>query len=223
MSVGFKPPFGRAGPRSGNFQAYWIASDPSSVTSQRVDVSAYASEIDAGSAWLDATGWLIADDYRAAPPWDQFYMQVRFFEGSGIELNALRYDTGVKNVPTWGRYGVQSYKIPLGVRSVEIRFNTWEVGYDAGVADDFSVKVYTLPKSPVVLVTAPSQTKEEIAQNGFRLSFSANVAGEYVLESSVNLLFWEYIASIVYTNGTVWVFDPVGGQFSSRFYRARPL
>jgi hypothetical protein len=221
MGVGFKSPAGRAGPRSGNYQAFWISSSLSHYAAQGVDLSSYGTAIDQGVAWVDATGWLVADDYQAAPPWDQFYLQVRFYDRTGAELTANRYDTGTKNVPSWARYGLQSFRIPTGVRSVEVRFNIWEIGFDAGVADDFSVRVYTLPSEPAVFVSAPPQTWEEIIGGGFRLSFSANTAGRYALETSTNLVSWSRVTEINYSTGTVWFSDPEVTEVGGRFYRAR--
>jgi len=72
-------------------------------------------------------------------------MQVRFFDGSSNEITSARYDSGSRNESTWAQYGITNYTIPAGARTVQVRFNTWEYDgssyWDAGSADDFSVKV----------------------------------------------------------------------------------
>jgi hypothetical protein len=128
-------------PHSGSNVAYWTA--PSAITNyayQTVDLSGYASDIDAGNALIDATGWFISDEI---PTQDRFWMQVKFYDGSSSEIVSDSYDTGTQEVATWTQYGISSYTIPVGARSVEIRFDTWEDSYGAGSADDFSVTVGT--------------------------------------------------------------------------------
>ena len=54
-----------SGPHSGSNEAYWDGvSDASYLLYQDVDLSAYAAAIDAGSAKINATGWL-----RNSPSW----------------------------------------------------------------------------------------------------------------------------------------------------------
>jgi hypothetical protein len=125
-------------PHSGSYQAYWNTSNVNYYLYQNVSLASYAAYIDAGNAVINATGWLISNEY---PTQDVFYMQVRFYDGSSTEISASRYDTGTMDVSTWAQYGITSYVIPTGARSVQIRFNTWEPSYDAGSADDFSIKV----------------------------------------------------------------------------------
>jgi type II secretory pathway pseudopilin PulG len=128
-----------ATPHSGSNVAYWTA--PSAITNyahQTVDLSFYASDIDAGNALIDATGWFISDEI---PSQDRFWMQVRFYDGSSNEIVADRYDSGTQEAATWTQYGITSYTIPVGARSVEILFDTWEDTWGGGSADDLSVKV----------------------------------------------------------------------------------
>ncbi|NIQ91673.1 MAG: DUF2341 domain-containing protein, partial [Deltaproteobacteria bacterium] len=134
------------GPHSGSYQAYWESTAAGYYLYQTVDLSSYASNIDAGNAVISATGWLISNEYQASPPYDEFYMQVIFYDGGSSEIVAHTYDTGAVNNANWGQYGPMDYTIPSGARSVEVRFYTWETDgtwYDAGSADDFSVTVGT--------------------------------------------------------------------------------
>jgi len=138
-------------PHSGSYQAYWETTAAGYYLYQDVDLSSYASDIDAGDALVTATGFLISNEYDPSP-YDVFYMQVRFYDGpsseTSSEIVAHRYDTGTVNNPNWDQYGIiEPYTIPTGARCVQIRFYTWETDgsnwYNAGSADDFSVKVGT--------------------------------------------------------------------------------
>ena len=131
------------GPHGGSYQAYWTQpSNSAYYLYQNVNLTSYAGDIDAGNAVVTATGWLISNEY---PSQDLFYMQVRFYDGAdpatSNEITGDRYNTGTMDVATWAQYGLTEYTIPTGARSVQVRFNTWEPTWDAGSADDFSVKV----------------------------------------------------------------------------------
>jgi len=127
-------------PRSGSNVAYWNSSNAAYYVYQNVDLAGYAAAIDAGSAVINATGWFKPRECTAYE--DRYYMQVRFYDGSNAEISANRYDTGtIINECGWIQRGLSGYTIPVGTRSVQIRFNVWEPSYDAGSADDFSVKV----------------------------------------------------------------------------------
>ncbi len=221
MLVGPATPFGRNAPRSGAYHAYWVASSTSNASSQRVDLSPYGPAIDSNSAWIDATGWLVSDDYRSNPPYDQFNFQVRFYNQQGAELVGARFDTGSQNVPSWGQYGLRGSPIPSGARAVEVRFNIWEAGYEAGSGDDFSVRVYTIP-TPQISVQSLTLNRQEL-EAGFALGVSSSQPGRYRVESSVNLVDWASVAEIDYSGGSVRVVDPTAASASSRFYRARRL
>lgn len=140
MDVGYCCTSCDNGPHSGSYQAYWETSNSGYYAYQDVDLSPFAIHIDAGDAVVNATGWLISNEYNPSPsPYDQFYMQVIFYDEGGNVTST--YDTGTTNNATWEKYGVENYTIPSGARKVQIRFNTWETASDAGSADDFSVKV----------------------------------------------------------------------------------
>ncbi len=221
MVVGSQTPFGRNAPRSGSYHAYWLASTTANFSSQRVDLSAYAQAIDSGAAWVDATGWLVSDDYRANPPYDQFNFQVRFYDQQGVELTGFRYDTGFQNVPSWGQYGLRANLIPTGARSVEVRFNAWESGFEAGSGDDFSVRVYSIA-TPRISLQPLTQNKEDI-ESGFCLGLTSTQPGRYRVEGSANMLDWTPFTELDYAGGTVWVVDPDVDLGSNRFYRARRI
>ncbi len=142
MVVGSAPPFGNKGPHSGASQAFWTSSSPNFRAYQEVDLSPYAGWIDAGRARLKATGWLVSNEYRAAPPYDQFSMQVRCLNGTGALLALGSYDSGVLNAPAWSQYGVEDFRVPPLTRKLRVLFNCWEDGYDGGSADDFSAELF---------------------------------------------------------------------------------
>jgi len=144
-NVGLGCPWCDDNPHSGSYQVYWNSPNLAYSLYQNVSLSGYSSQIDAGNALINATGWFISNEYQAFPPFDVFWMQVRFYDGSSNELAEYRYDTGTLNVSTWAQYGLTEYPVPAGTRSVQIRFNIYEYDgatyYDAGSADDFSVKI----------------------------------------------------------------------------------
>jgi hypothetical protein len=188
-------------PHSGSYQAYWQTdSDSTYYLYQTVDLSNYATEIDAGNAVITATGWLISNEY---PAQDLFDMEVRFYDGTLTEIVGDRYDTGTKDVEPWGEYGIQAYPIPAGARSVEVRFNTWEDPWDAGSADDFSVKVGT--RCPVTTfekrVTASSDDAEEPAAGGTPDLTSSDL--ELVQESSLQQVGMRFTGVTVPSGATI--------------------
>lgn len=221
MMVGSTTPFGRNAPHSGSHHAYWVASSPSNYSSQRVNLAPYEPAIASGSAWFDATGWLVSDDYRSSPPYDQVNFQVRFYNEQGVELIDYRYDTGNLNLPNWTQYGFRGSPIPSAARAVEVRFNAWETGFEAGSADDFSIRVYTVPTPRITLQPLPPNPPNPDPR--FRLGISSTQPGRYRIESSLNLLDWESVAEVDYSGGTVAVVDSAVVPESHLFYRARKL
>ncbi len=221
MMVGAATPYGRNAPHSGSFHAFWMASSIANSSWQRVDLHAYAQAIDANRAWIEATGWLVSDDYRANPPYDQFDFQVRYYNEPGAELAGARYDTGTQNIPNWSQQGLHGTSIPSGARAVEVRFNIWEAGYEAGSADDFSVRVYTVP-TPQITLRPLTQNRPD-PETGFRLGISSTQPGRYRIESSLNLMDWASVAETDYLGGTNEVVDPSAPAEVNRFYRARRL
>ena len=128
-------------PRSGDWMACFDRSHKSSVNYhvyQDVDVSSYSSAIDGGNAYVTATGYLESDQF---PNFDDVYLQVWFLDSKKNEIPDTRYDSGTQRPDSWTLYGVEDHLVPENTRYVRMRFNTWESGYDAGSADDLSVKI----------------------------------------------------------------------------------
>jgi len=76
-----------------------------------VSLATWASYIDAGTARINATGWLISNEYQASPAYDQFRMQVQFYDGSSTLLGAAT-TRGPGMWETWAQYGLTNAAIP---------------------------------------------------------------------------------------------------------------
>ena len=81
---------------------------------QEVDLSAYAAAIDAGSAKINATGWLVNNE--CVQSWeDRNYMQVLLYDGDDSPIDS--YDTGeISQHGSWEQHGLTNYTIPTGAR-----------------------------------------------------------------------------------------------------------
>jgi hypothetical protein len=157
MTVGTDCPWGSKSPYEGSYYSYWLPGGQTinAYAYQDVSLVGYASYIDAGQAKINVTGWLVSDEYNAAPPYDEFFMNVKFYDGSNSLISGHSYDSGGtnpisqgsgNNINTWAQYGIIDYTIPVGARKVQVSYYTWEYDppstwYDAGSADNFSVKV----------------------------------------------------------------------------------
>jgi len=71
---------------------------------QEVDLSAYAAAIDAGSAKINATGWLVNNE--CVQSWeDRNYMQVLLYDGDDSPIDS--YDTGeISQHGSWEQHGL---------------------------------------------------------------------------------------------------------------------
>ena len=155
MSVGTDCPDGEESPCGGIYYAYWLETNANinSYAYQNVDLETYATYIDAGRAKINATGWFVSDEYNVSLN-DEFFMNVRFYDGSDVYISGFGYQSGGtnpisqgsgNNFDNWAQYGITNYTIPTGARKLQIRFFTWEYTgsnfHDAGSADKFSVRV----------------------------------------------------------------------------------
>ena len=156
MTVGTDCPYGSQGP-DGTYYAYWLQDDwgLNSYAYQNVSLDSYATHIDAGLAKINVTGWFVSDEYNAAP-FDESFMNVRFFNASDENMSGCWYESGGtnpisqgsgNNLNSWTQYGITNHTIPVGARKVQIRFLCWEYDptgptyWDAGSAENFSVTV----------------------------------------------------------------------------------
>jgi len=144
FAAGYDCPSGSAGPHTGSYTFYW--NNPSSSSDwayQEVDLSPWLLEIQSGDAQTTAKGWLVSSEYNV-PPWDIVRMQVVFYDNSSQEISSDTYDTGERgDLQDWTEFGIENYTIPTNAVKVRTWFQTFENNWDAGNADDFTVKVRT--------------------------------------------------------------------------------
>jgi len=128
---------------------------------QNVSLTAYASEIDAGNAVMNASAWLYPSEWT----WDDCALIVRFYNSSGGFISAWNttgeYGSGTAyNPKAWmlgsgythftqgqlKQFGCYNYTIPAGTRIVGIQLGMAEhkdPAYCGGQADEASVKIRT--------------------------------------------------------------------------------
>jgi hypothetical protein len=158
MTVGTDCPYGSQGP-DGTYYAYWLQDNwgLNSYAYQNVSLNGYATFIDAGLAKINVTGWFVSDEYNAGPPpYDESFMNVRFYNESDQNMTGCWYESGGtnpvsqgsgNNLNSWNQYGLINHTIPVGARKVQIRFLCWEYDptgptyWDAGSVENLSVTV----------------------------------------------------------------------------------
>ncbi|HOX56343.1 MAG TPA: putative Ig domain-containing protein [Candidatus Paceibacterota bacterium] len=74
----------------------------------------------------------------------------------------------------------------------------------------------------VLTLDAPTQTAAEIENVGFRLTFSANLPGTYLIQRAPDFSAWEEVSEVVYTNGVVQLTNRIDAGTSRLYYRAAP-
>lgn len=118
---------------------YAFAIGPSTDTTSRiyqdVDLTAYvsATNIDAGKMRIQVGGWAkcLEVDY------DSYRIIVQILNSSSSVI-ATPLDTGWQtSVSSFTNHDETDYIIPTNGRTVRISFYAYEIGYSAGVADDF--------------------------------------------------------------------------------------
>jgi len=170
------PMDGDSVPRSGDYMACFDRSHRSSrdyYVYQDVDVASYSSSIDAGTAYITAVGYFESDQH---PSFDDVYLQVRFLDSQKNELPGTRYDSGTQRPGSWTQYGVEQSLVPANTRYVQMRFNTWEHGWDAGSADDFSVTINGNGKGEETATEAEAQ--ETVCEKKYNGYYSYGDCGE---------------------------------------------
>ncbi len=138
--AGVDSPRGYAGPHSGSYCFFWnrpSASDDWAY--QEVDLSAYLAKIQAGEAQIRAGGWLICSEYHV-PVWDIVRLKIVLYDQGHTKISTI-YDTGELNIQNWAEYLVEDYTLPTNAKYVRVYFQTYEPGWDAGNADDLTVKI----------------------------------------------------------------------------------
>ncbi len=132
---------------------FWPAKLDLSYTEmyQDVDVSAYISDIDAGNAWFNLSGWLAN--------WDQYPHDraTLALEGQNSDGQQLFYVSRDHRSPVWTNYQLEG-NLPAGTRTLRVHLiATRFVGTDNdGYFDDLSLTVNS---------TAPSVSIEVSSEN----------------------------------------------------------
>jgi len=138
--AGFDSPRGYAAPHSGNYCFFWnLPSASNDWAYQEVDLNPYLAKIQAGEAQIRAGGWLVCSEYHV-PVWDIVRLKIVLYDSGHTIISAI-YDTGELNIPNWTEYLVADYDLPTNTRYVRLYFQTYEPSWDAGNADDLTVKV----------------------------------------------------------------------------------
>ncbi len=129
----------------GSYAATCTYCTSSTYIYQDVDISAYATQIDAGTARVNASGYLQSAEL---PPQDWVRLQIMYLN-SGMSVIETSLNTGNLGVYPWTRYGIYNDVPPVGARYVRVWGNTYETCCNSGTLDKYSVMVYT-PPSPLV-------------------------------------------------------------------------
>ena len=140
--VGTNPESGSAGPQSGSYCAYNNASSSTKYIRQDVDVSAYATAIDAGNALCRASAWIVSSEYNV-PVWDQSRIKIQYLTAAKAVISTP-LDCGYQNLQNWTQYSITDNAIPVNTRYIRVWGNTYETDWDSGSLDNFSVKVGVL-------------------------------------------------------------------------------
>jgi cysteine-rich repeat protein len=105
---------------------------------QDMDLTSYASYIDAGNAVINATGWGVSSEISSQ---DKTRIQILFLNSAKGTIQTY-VDTGNLDRQPWWRVGPLNYAIPVNTRYVRMWGNTYEInGNNAGNLDSFSVKL----------------------------------------------------------------------------------
>ncbi|GEM_PF-2168591 len=138
---------------------------------QDVDVSSYASQIDAGNLWYDLSGWLANWDQY---PHDRATLALEALNGNQEQLLYVSRD---HRSPVWTFYELEG-QIPAHTRTLRVHLiATRFVGSDNdGYFDDLSLSVNNTAPSVYVTVSAENGLTELPADGTLQL-FAATTGG----------------------------------------------
>lgn len=143
-------------PHGGNY-FFWPARKdiPYTQMYQDVDVSAYASQIDAGNLWYNLSGWLANWDQY---PHDRATLALEALNGNREQIMYVSRD---HRSPVWTEYQLEG-QLPAGTRTLRVHLiATRFVGSDNdGYFDDLSLTLNNNAPSIYVTVSAPNEVKE---------------------------------------------------------------
>ena len=145
--VGSDAPQGSNSPQSGSYCAFFspFSSNVNYYIYQDVNLSSYASSIDAGVALINVSGYGISTDYSPDPSyWDRTRIQFIFLNSAKGVISTAK-DTGYLNSQNWWKTNLSEYTIPVNTRYIRVWGNTYETAQPSGNLDSFSVKIKTGP------------------------------------------------------------------------------
>jgi len=102
------------GPHSGSKRFYGGGNNAESYAYQDIDVSSYASEIDAGNVTATYSGGI--RDYNGS---DEGILELYFYDASMSEL--AYHHSGWHSHVDWKRYAIEDKSLPTGTRTVRVK------------------------------------------------------------------------------------------------------
>lgn len=172
-------------PHAGDY-FFWLRDDlPYTHIYQDIDISGFASDVDADKAYFHLSGWLANWDQY---PHDRSSLAI---ESLDADNNQLLYLSRHHRSPTWTYYKIES-KIPVGTKTLRVYLiATRYVGTDNdGYFDDLFLEVDN--KAPEVFVTLTSESGTEETEVGGTLQLNATSVGgvdlAYIWSSSFEAL-----------------------------------
>jgi hypothetical protein len=124
-------------PQAGSYAAdYNLTSNINYYIQWDIDLIAYATQIDAGSVRINASGWGRSLQY---PSHDLTRIQFIFLNSGGTSIGTV-YDSGYISNGAWWKAEVSNYPVPAGTRYLRVWGNSYDPdGSISGSIDSFSV------------------------------------------------------------------------------------
>jgi hypothetical protein len=137
-----EPLYGTHGAQEGSYSAYHSqVSGSNCYVRQDVDVTSYASDIDAGNCVINASGWYVSDEYDASI-YDISRVRIQFLNATKGVISTPA-DSGFVNVNVWTQESISNYAVPTNTRYIRMDGFTYETNWDSGSVDNFSVTIGT--------------------------------------------------------------------------------
>lgn len=190
--------FGEKVPRSGNFHFYAGDNNPyDSELYQDVDLSAYASNIDAGTATVSFTGYITNYAFNN----DRVQMIIEYRNVSDNILLSLSLPNTPYTGSTWSPYSDLNRVPPTGTSKVRVRLiSIYRSGSASdGYFDDLSLTI-TIP-TPVTLVFFHTQNQGNQALCTWQTANESNNIF-FVVEKSTDGLQWTGIGQVAGNTNT---------------------
>lgn len=186
------PAFGEKAPRSGTYHFY--AGDNSNYNSelyQDVDLSSYATDIDASNLKVTFSGYVANYGFNN----DQAQMIVEYRDASNNVLFTISLPTTPYTGTPWSQYSDLNRVPPVGTRKVRVRLlSIYRSGSASdGYFDDLSLTVASV--APVKLVFFNAQVFNSQVLCTWQTANESNNK-HFCIEKSVDALHWDSIGSV---------------------------